>query len=177
MEKIKRKKLSVRQMAYMSMLLALSIVVKGVKLGKINFGGLPIIFSGYALGPGYGFFVGAMVDLLGVLLGGSRGMPNPVFTISSGLTALIPVMVSELLRDEYPNYKLWKILIGVVVGQIITSVLIVPFFMNLLYTPGTLYIRMGKAFVRQMTQAPVYALIIKYLLDRTTRLINYRDLK
>ncbi len=171
-------KFSTREISYVAIFVAIGVVINTLRMGILSFGGLPIILSGYALGPGMGFLVGAVTDIVAFIIRPSTtGEFNPLFIMTSALTGLIPVIVTNLLGDKYPKFKFWKVLVGVIVGQFITSVFLVPFFIDKLYAPGTFFIKMSKAAVKQATQAPVYAFLIKTIIDATYKYIDYRNLK
>lgn len=170
-------KFSTKQIAYIAIFVALGVVINTLRFGILSFGGLPIILSGYALGPILGFIVGAITDVVAFIIRPSNiGFPNPIFTLTSALTGLIPVVVSSFLGDKYPNFKLKNIFIGVLIGQFITTVFISTYFVDKLFLPGSFWIKMPIAAKKQLIQAPVYAYIIKVIIDRTHKLINYRNL-
>ena len=54
-----------------------------------------------------------------------------MFTLTSALTGAIPIIITKLLEDKYPNYKLWKIFLGILIGQTIISIVMVPIFISL----------------------------------------------
>lgn len=62
--------------------------------------GLPIVFSGIALGPFYGALVGVSADLLSCLLAGQA--PLPVITIGAGMVGLVPGLLSRLVYRKTP---------------------------------------------------------------------------
>lgn len=175
---IEKRKFSTRQLTYVAIFVTLSVIVNSVRVGFLSFGGLPIIMSGYILGPGLGFVVGIVTDIVGVIVRPpSTGGINPLFVLTSGLTGFIPVFVSQLLRDRYPDYKYWKLVVGIIVGQFITSVFMVNIFIDLLYAPGTFWVKMPKAAVKQLLQAPIYAATIKAVLETTSKQFDFRNLK
>lgn len=158
----------------MAVLIALGVITNSLRIGKFSFGGLPIIFSGYALSPFSGFIVGGLTDILAFLVRpSSTGAINPIFVLTSALTGFIPVFISNILKDKFPKYSFWKMLIAILIGQFITSVFIVNFFIDLLYAPGTFYIKALSSAIKQLIQAPIYAYIIKEIIDKTSGFINY----
>lgn len=169
----KSNKFTTVKISYMSIFIALSVMINSLRIGSISFGGFPIILSGYLLGPIPGFIVGGVSDLLGFIIRPSAFAFNPLFTLTSALTGAIPVVVTNLLGERYPNYSLVKILIGVFVGQILTSVIMVPIFSSILYGRATVWVLAGDAFIKQALSIPVYALLIKILNDRLKRVINF----
>lgn len=63
---------------------------------RMSFGNVPLIISGIMLGPLAGFLTGIVSDLLGFLINSHGGAYHPGFTISAGLTGLIPGFVALL---------------------------------------------------------------------------------
>lgn len=175
----KNSKFSTRQIAYIGIFVGIGVMINSIRMeGVLSLGGLPIILSGYALGPGLGFIVGILTDIVAFIVRpSSTGGINPIFAITSGLTALIPVLVTRLLGDKYPKYSYWKIVVGILVGQFITSVFITPFFVDLLYLPGSFWIKMPKAAIMQTIKAPIYGFLVKVIIEATTKTINFRKLK
>lgn len=176
-ERIKNKdrtKFSTLQITYISIFIALSVLINTLRAGFLSFGGFPIIFSGYLLGPYAGFVVGGVSDVLGFLVRPSAFAFNPVFTLTSALTGLIPAFVTNLLKEKYPDYSFIKILIGIFIGQMLTSVILVPIFSVMLYGGKTLYFLMGRAFIKQITSIPIYAMLIKIINDRLKNVIDFK---
>lgn len=175
---MKKSKFSTRTIAYSAIFVALSVVINTVRIGSVSFGGFPIILSGYALGPLLGFIVGGVADLVGFLIRPSAtGGFNPLFILTSALTGAIPVLVTRALGDRYPKYKLWKILVGVLIGQTITSVILVPIFRSLLYGKNTVWYYMVKAGTKQAVSIPIYGVLIKAVLDPLTKIFNFQDIQ
>ncbi len=173
----KKSKFSTRKITYAAIFISLSVVINSLRIGIISFGGFPIILSGFALGPGMGFIVGLLADFIGFIVRpSSTGTYNIIFGITSGLTGLIPVVVVAALGDKYPKFSLWKLLIGILVGQFITSVFLAPYFVDKLFLPGTFVPKMILAAKKQALSAPVYAYLSKVLLDVTTKQVNFREL-
>lgn len=165
-----------KKIAYIGIFIALSVSINSMRIGSISFGGFPIIFSGYALGPLLGFIVGGLSDLVGFIVRPSTtGGFNPLFTLTSALTGAIPVIVTSIIGDRYPKFKLWKILIGILVGQTITSVVMVPIFISILYGKNTVWYYMTSAAIKQAISIPVYALLLKAINDIICKQINFRN--
>ena len=172
-----KSKFSSKQIAYASIFIALSVVVNSLRIGKVSFGGFPIIFSGYALGPVMGFVVGAMADIVGFIVRpSSTGGFNPLFIMTSALTGAIPVIVTSALGDKYPKYSLWKIFVGILVGQVVTSVIMVPIFLTILYGKKSLWLYMASAATKQAFSIPIYAALLKTLHEATAKVVNFREL-
>jgi len=164
-------KLSTKKIAYLSFLTALTIIltrvfsiripIAGVEGVRIGFGALPIIFAGVAFGPIAGGIVGALGDLLGYFIN-PMGAYMPHFTFTSFLTGFIPgVMVFYVLKR---CRTLPIIFISVAVGQLISSLILVPYFINTLFgVPFT--VLMPPRLISQLINIPLYAYFIKVLLN------------
>ena len=174
----KNSKLTTKSIAYAAIFVALSVAINTVRIGSVSFGGFPIILSGYALGPLMGFMIGGLADIVGFLIRPSAtGGFNPLFILTSALTGAIPVIVTAMLGDRYPKFKLWKIIVGVLVGQTITSVILVPIFRSLLYGKNTVWYYMVKAGAKQAVSIPIYGVLIKAVLDPLIKIFNFRDIQ
>lgn len=171
-------KLTVTKITYMSIFIALSVMINSLRIGSVSFGGFPIIFSGYLLGPISGFIVGALSDLLGFLIRPSAFAFNPLFTLTSALTGALPIIVNKILKENYPNFSFIKILTGIFIGQIITSVILVPIFSTLLYGQNTFWVLATNAFIKQIVSIPIYAFLVYTLNSRLKSIIDFnKELK
>lgn len=148
---------STRTITYMSVFIALSVVINTMRFGSISFGGFPIIYSGLVLGPVNGFIVGGVSDVLAFIVRPSSGGYNILFTLTSALTGFIPAIITGLFKDKYPNYRFFSVLIGVFIGQMITSVIMAPFFQSILFGKNTFYYYAIKAFIKQIVSIPIYS--------------------
>ncbi len=170
-------KINVNRLSYMAFFVALSVVINTLRIDTISFGGFPIILSGYFLGPISGFLVGAVSDVLAFLVRPSAFAFNPLFTLTSALTGLIPVLITNLLGDKYPKYGFIKILIGIFVGQFLTSVLMVPLFQVILYGNKTFLYYFTAAAIKQAVSIPIYAFLTLSLNDRLSKILHFDKLK
>jgi ECF transporter S component (folate family) len=164
-------KISTKKIAYLSFLTALTIIltrilsiripIAGVEGVRIGFGALPIIFAGIAFGPVAGGIVGALGDLLGYFIN-PMGAYMPHFTFTSFLTGFIPgFMVFYVLKR---CRTLPVIFISVALGQLISSLILVPYFINTLFgVPFT--VLMPPRLISQLINIPLYAYFIKVLLN------------
>lgn len=153
-----------RRVAEMALFVALGVAINSVRVGVLSFGGFPIIFSGYFLGPLGGFVVGGVTDLVAFIVRPSSAGFNPVYTLTSALTGLIPVLVTNVL-GERDHYTFPKVLIGVFVGQYITSVFLVPLFMSFFISPESGKAQFFTMAVKQLFSCPVYAFLIVTVLQ------------
>lgn len=171
--KVARKQSSTRRITYMAVFIALSVVINTMRFGSVSFGGFPIIYSGLVLGPVNGLIVGAVSDVLGFIIRPSSGGYNVVFTLTSALTGLIPIMVVKLFKVKYPNYKFYQVLLGIFIGQMLTSVIMAPYFQALLFGKNTFYYYATKAFVKQIVSIPLYAALFTSMTESIKDSIDF----
>ena len=171
--KVARKQSSTRRITYMAVFIALSVVINTMRFGSVSFGGFPIIYSGLVLGPVNGLIVGAVSDVLGFIIRPSSGGYNVVFTLTSALTGLIPIMVVKLFKVKYPNYKFYQVLLGIFIGQMLTSVIMAPYFQALLFGKNTFYYYASKAFIKQVVSIPLYAALFTSMTESIKDSIDF----
>lgn len=171
--KVARKQSSTRRITYMAVFIALSVVINTMRFGSVSFGGFPIIYSGLVLGPVNGLIVGAVSDVLGFIIRPSSGGYNVVFTLTSALTGLIPIMVVKLFKVKYPNYKFYQVLLGIFIGQMLTSVIMAPYFQALLFGKNTFIYYASKAFIKQIVSIPLYAALFTSMTESIKDSIDF----
>lgn len=172
--KMKKKESSTRKITYMAMFVALSVVINTMRFGSISFGGFPIIYSGLVLGPVNGFIVGALADVLGFIVRPSSGGGyHVVFTLTSALTGLIPILVVRLFKVKYPNFKFYQVLLGILVGQMITSVIMSPYFQAFIFGKNTFIYYATKALIKQAVSIPLYAALFTSMTESIKDSINF----
>ena len=133
-------KISSHKITTIGLLIALSIIltriaslriaIGGVEGIRIGLGKLPIILGGIVFGPLAGGVIGAFSDLLGYFIN-PMGIYMPHFTLASALTGIIPATILLLMRKDEPN--IFELGIAIAIGQVITSVLLIPYFLNILF--------------------------------------------
>lgn len=160
-----------RTMVYMAFLIALSIVltrlfslripIGGIEGIRIGLGALPMIFAGIAFGPVYGGIVGAVSDLIGFFINPLGGYV-PHFTLTAFLTGFIPGAVIHFMVKSTNKY--WPILGAIIIGEVSTSVILVPFFLQRLFG-----IPLATTVIPNMVavaiQAPFYTYFIRFLIN------------
>lgn len=163
------KKINPKIITISGFLIALNIVLSRLITipGIINFGGFPIIFAGVVFGPVVGGVVGAVGDVVSFIVR-PTGAFMPHFILTSALTGIIPGIMMKILKADLLKFPLWKIFLSIFVGQVTTSVLMVPYFLNVLFT-RPLIVTMPKAAVKQMVNIPAYSIIIKGLVESLYR--------
>lgn len=163
------RKINSKAIAISGFLIALNIVLSRIITipGIINFGGFPIVFGGVVLGPMAGLIIGAVGDIVSFIVR-PTGPFMPHFVLTSALTGFIPGMITMFLKNNKENPKLWKIFIAILVGQVTTSVLMVPYFRMILFG-HPFVITMAKAASKQAINIPAYSIIIKILVEALYR--------
>jgi len=144
----------------MAMFVALSLAIQMIPVppvsgGLLRFAALPIILSGFVLGPRAGFMVGVTSDVLECLLI-PRGMFFPGFTLTQGLTGALPALVAGPGPASFRRY-----LVGIAVSQSLTKFLLVPVFLLVLAPvpdPVTAWkVLAVRALITQSAHIPLYA--------------------
>lgn len=167
-----KRRLSTKNMVYYAILMALNVVLTrvgsirigggGVELVRIGFGGYPIIFAGIAFGPLAGGIVGTIGDIVGHFMS-PMGPYMPHFTMTAALTGIIPGIVMMLFKENKNSF--WKLLVAIGIGQVITSVLLVPYFMKTLFSVPLVTTIPGRA-ISQAVHIPLYAFITQTIQKR-----------
>lgn len=163
------RKLNPRILVISGFLISLNIVLSRIITipGVINFGGFPIIFAGVVFGPVVGGVVGAVGDVVSFIVR-PTGPFMPHFVLTSALTGIIPGLMMKLLKADLPKFSLWKIFVSILAGQLITSILLVPYFLNRLFSLP-LIVKMSQAITKQAINIPAYSIIIKGLVESLER--------
>ncbi len=149
--------LTTKKVVLISLLVALALLPTAMihlPTGLFRLGGLPLILSGYLMGPWVGGFIGGIVDIMGFLV----KPPGPFhigFTVTSILTAMIPAFFMKYLRPTY-----WNFVVTIGLGQLITSVLMVGYIQHTLYGLPLVYY-WSKSLFSQTVHVFLYALVAK----------------
>ncbi|MDD5016244.1 MAG: folate family ECF transporter S component [Atribacterota bacterium] len=171
-------KISSHKVTTMGFLIALSIILTrvaslrialgGVEGIRIGLGGLPIILGGIIFGPLAGGIIGAFSDLLGYFIN-PIGAYMPHFTLTSALTGIIPALVLKLGQRDEPNVL--ELGIAIAVGQVVTSLVLVPYFLHLLFgLPWTILI--VPRLIAEPINMVIYTLTISLILKRNILIFN-----
>ena len=94
-------KFTTKNIAYLSLITAISVIMNALTLTVpgsgvgIAFTYIPNFLAGYFFGPGAGFIVGVLGDVLGCIIW-PKGAWLPLLTLSAGLMGAIPGLVRYL---------------------------------------------------------------------------------
>ncbi|ABR50783.1 conserved hypothetical protein [Alkaliphilus metalliredigens QYMF] len=128
------KKLDTKIIIISGFLISLNIVLSRIVAipGIIKFGGFLIIFGGLVFGPVVGGIIGTIGDIVSHIVR-PTGLFMPHFVLTSALTGIIPAIVVRSLKIDLAKLSSWKIIVSIFVGQMITTVVMVPYFLNTLF--------------------------------------------
>jgi ECF transporter S component (folate family) len=168
------KKLNSKNIAYYALLIALNVVLTrvgsirigggGTEIVRIGFGGFPVIFAGIVFGPLAGGIVGAVGDIIGMIVS-PMGPYMPHFTLTAALTGVIPGLIMMKCKDKVCRTSFWRLLMAIAVGQAITSILLWAYFMKTLFGMPLATILPGRV-ISQLVNIPLYAYMTKILISR-----------
>ena len=114
-------KLTTKTIAYISLITAISVLMNALTLTvpgsgiAIAFTYIPNFLAGFFFGPGAGFIVGVLGDVLGCIIW-PKGAWLPLLTLSAGLMGAIPGLVRYL-----PVKEKWILIISYSVTYLICS--------------------------------------------------------
>lgn len=157
-----RKRLfSTANITRMAMFVALVLAFQAVPVppfmgGFFRLAALPLVLSGFILGPKAGFWVGAISDVLEFIIFPRGKIFFPGFTITQALTASVPALV---LGGRCPSF--FNCLAAISCGQVLTKLILVPVFLVIISSVPDFWLAWKTfAFQAAITQAfhiPLYA--------------------
>lgn len=165
-------KLTVQNICCIAMLVALNIIltrifsirisVEGIEGIRIGFGTLPVILAGVLLGEKRGFITGVIGDLIGFQLNPS-GFYLPTFTLVAGLNGMIaPFMIGWFYNGMI---SLKKLVIVIGINNIITSLILTPFLLQLHFGIPVMVTMPGRV-TAQAILIPCMAIMVNILIKR-----------
>ena len=140
---------SVRTLVMLALLVAMSIVfsrVLSISTGfvRFNLGSLPVLLAALLFGPGAGFAVGAVADIVGGVLAGYA--INPLITLGAGAIGLVAGYAWQKLPDYRTGLRLSiSVLLGHFVGSMVINSLALRIFYG--YAWSVLLARIPNALV------------------------------
>ena len=140
---------SVRTLTMLALLTAMSIVfsrVLSISTGfvRFNLGSLPVLLAALLFGPGAGFAVGAVADLIGGVLAGYA--INPLITLGAGAIGF----AAGLAWQKLPEMRLGlRLQISVLLGHFVGSMVITSMALRIFYGYpwATLAVRIPNALI------------------------------
>lgn len=172
------KKISTKELVYLSFLIALNIVLSRVASIRINigavegirvgFGGFPVILAGIIFGPSAGGTVGAIGDILGYYIN-PMGPYTPLVTLSAALTGVIPAYILKLFKRQ--NESLSRFIVAIGIGQVITSIILTPFFLDIAFGIP-FFVTLPARIIAQAINIPIYAALAKAISKMTNLILD-----
>ena len=114
-------KFNAKTIAYLGLITAMSVIANTLDFpisaigGKIAFTYIPNFLAGYFFGPGAGFIVGVLGDVLGCIIW-PKGAWLPLITLAMGLMGAIPGLVRYI-----PLSQKWHLVISYIAVFIVCS--------------------------------------------------------
>ena len=123
----------IRRLTVCALLVALSILfthVFTVSTGflRFNLGCLPVLLAAILFGPGAGFAVGAVADIIGGILAGYA--INPLITLGAACIGFFAGLVWQYLPARSESLRLG---LGILLGHVIGSIIINSLALRLFY--------------------------------------------
>lgn len=168
-----------------AMFVALTLIVAYLPTipgSAFKFSGFPLLLGGLLIGPRMGFAVGCLTDLVNFAFHPS-GMFFPGFTLTQGLTAAIPGVLT-FRRDPLTGRPLWgrdsyalplqesyavtayaRILGIFGLAKLLTSVLMVSFFTSKFVLGTPLILELWHRAAIQAVHVPIYAFLALMVLQ------------
>ena len=130
---MKSTKNSTRTLTVLALLIAMSIVfsrVLSISTGfvRFNLGSLPVLLAGIVFGPGAGFAVGALADIIGGILAGYA--INPLIMLGAASIGLVGGWLWQTLHTLRLGQRL---LLSVVAAHVVGSILINSLALHIFY--------------------------------------------
>jgi len=166
----------VRRLAYLGLLIALAVIltrlasvrvaIMGVEGIRLGFGHFPVILAGILFGPLAGAVVGAAADLIGFAIS-PIGVYMPHFTLAWALTGALPAAALRVLGPprQPAALDLVRLTAAIGLGQLISSVLLIPYFLHLLFgLPWE--VTFPPKLISEAITVPAYSVLMHMLLRR-----------
>lgn len=174
------KKMTSTKITYYALLIALNVVLTrvgsirigggGTEIVRIGFGGFPVIFAGITFGPIAGGIVGAVGDIVGMIVS-PMGPYMPHFTLTAALTGIIPGLIMLNCKDKTCKTSFIRLVFAIGIGQIATTIILVPYFMNILFDIPY-EVSLPSRLISQAITIPLYSYAIKLMLNRLYSVLN-----
>ena len=160
---MKQSKNSVRTLTVLALLIAMSIVftrVLSISTGfvRFNLGSLPVLLAAIFFGPGAGFVVGAVADMIGGVLAGYA--INPLITLGAGSVGLVSGLLYRSLHEMRLGLRLQ---ISILAGHLVGSVVINSLALHLFY--GYQWALLAARIPNALVLSVVNTLLVRILLE------------
>ncbi|MGN0707727.1 MAG: folate family ECF transporter S component [Faecalibacterium sp.] len=160
---MKNEKISIRTLTILALLIAMSIVfsrVLSISTGflRFNLGSLPVLLAAVMFGPGAGFAVGAVADIIGGVLSGYA--INPLITLGAGAIGFVAGLAWRYLPGKNTALRLGcSVLLGHIVGSMIITSLALRIFYG--YAWSVLAARIPNALVLSVVNTVLLRILLQ----------------
>ncbi len=148
----------------LSRFLSFKVIFMGIEGIRIGFGSLTIVLSGIIFGPVGGVVVGTLSDIIGYMIS-PLGPYMPHFTLNAALVGLIPALFLNRTYLKHHDLPLFALIIGIGIEELITTVILLPYFLNTLFGIPLKAI-LPAYIVRAILDTIIFAMVIKALLQK-----------
>ena len=155
---------SVRTLTILALLIAMSIVfsrVFSISTGflRFNLGSLPVLLAAVLYGPGAGFAVGAIADIIGGVLSGYA--INPLITLGAGAIGFVAGLAWQRLPENWSlNLRLGcGVLLGHAVGSMVITSLALRIFYG--YAWSVLAVRIPNALILSVVNTVLLRILLE----------------
>lgn len=172
-------KIPTRELVYMSLFVAIHIVLSriasihlvfgGVEYTRIGLGAFPVILGGLLLGPRCGMIIGALGDFVGYQLN-PMGPYVPFFTAIAALNGFFPGLLFKWLGCQP---RLGKLVVIVALTQILCSVVLTPYTLWAMFGIPPAVTVPQRMFSLLFT-VPIFAYCLQVLYARLSLAANFR---
>lgn len=159
------RKLDIRKIAYLSLLIALQIILSRflsitTPISKIGFSFVPLALCGMLYGPLTAGVVAAISDFLGAIL-----FPSGAFFPGFTLTAFLTGVVFGCFLYKEKSGKWLNIIMSVFINCIILGLLMNTFWISILYTTNYFSLFMTRV-LQYMVLIPVQVCVLRIVSSR-----------
>jgi len=172
------KKLSTKQITLVALFSTLMVILTqffsiyipffGINGSRIGFGHIPLLLSGFLLGPLAGAATGAIGDIIGGIVFPTGGAYFPGFTLSAIVVGLIPGLGKKIAGERI--LKPWMIIFIVIITEIISSI-----FMNSLWISMMAGTPFWASFAARAPLSAVKAVVYGFITAPLYKTLRSRD--
>lgn len=163
-------KFKTNRIVFVGLFIAVSVILTRVlsfylmDIIRISFGDIPTMIAGMLFGPFTGAVTGVLSDLVGVLIipapTGSAFFPG--ITISKMFVGIIPALAVRYLKGS----RLFKIATGVILTEIVCSMILDTIWLSILLNKGILVLLPARLIARtiiMIAEVPIIYLLMERL--------------
>lgn len=169
-----------RYIAFAGLFIAVSVIL--TRFGsfhylpylRVGFRSVPLLLSGFMLGPIYGAICGILSDLVGFFINGYGGFPHPGITLTTALTGALPGLLAPLYMNKQHSKKqsFLSLMLIVAITELVVSVFLNSIWLAQL-TGNPLRVVLPIRLAASVVIVPIYTLLLKPILNAARGFINH----